>query len=728
MIPILYDSTETSFMTNGIARLRDCISCQVTEERNGVYECDFDYPVDGAHFEDIIPGRIIAVTHDESGDVQPFDIVSYSKSIDGIASFHAVHISYRQSFLAVTGSNINSLADAFNLLATASPTNPFTYQTDITSTAYLAGADGTPKTVRQLLGGSEGSILDAYGGEYEFDRFSVDLWKNRGQNRDFLVRYGVNMTDYNDDADYFGSFTSCIPYWNGEGDPVVGSKVDSGLISYNGVDLCIPLDLTDKFEAAPSVSALESAALTYMTSSQSNMPAQTIRIDFLRLQDYSGYEDFENLLACNLCDTISVEFPQYGMTGSYKIVRIVYDVLEGRYIEMELGALRTSLSEALGITGSVMSSGHGGADGKSAYQYAVEAGYTGTEQQFALLLAQIPDDSTLVHKSGTETITGEKTFTQTIHGTSTLTQAIPYGEVDSTSTNIAYTATVNGITELKDGTAMLLKNGVVTSATNFTININGLGAKPVYNNLATGYEGTNPTRDTTIFNKAYTMLFVYSEDLVEGGCWICYRGYDSNSNTIGYQIRSNSMSLPMSDVTYRYRLFFTSADGTMYVPSNTSISTNATALRDVNQRPIDPFGEIVYYGTTSKVIAGDRPSVAYLWRQYAITLGYAFNRTGQALALVSWKPIYLKCAPQSDGSAIIDATTPYVQSLPTYEDGKIYIYLGVAYGTESTTPTIELMYDHPVYYYKDGCIRQWTNCMADEIVAITGAEIEDICQ
>ena len=338
------------------------------------------------------------------------------------------------------------------------------------------------------------------------------------------------------------------------------------------------------------------------------------------------------------------------------------------------------------------------------------------------------NDSAVVHKGGTETITGEKTFTQTIHGTSTLTQAIPYGEVDSTSTNIAYTATVNGITELKDGTAMLLKNGVVTSAKNFTIDINGLGAKPAYSNMGTGYGTTAPTRETTIFNIAYTFLFVYSEDLVEGGCWICYRGYDSNSNSIGYQIRSNSISLPMSDVVYRYRLFFTSADGTMYVPSNTSTSKNATELRNVNQRPIDPFGEIVYYGTTAKVDAGDRPSVAYLWRQYAITLGYAFNRTGQELALASWKPIYLKCAPQSDGSAIIDATTPYVQSLPTYEDGKIYIYLGVAYGTEATTQTIELMYDHPIYYFKDGCIRQWTNCSADEITAMTSEEIIEICR
>lgn len=361
MIPILYEATETSFATNGLARLRDCISCVVTEERNGVFECDFEYPIDGAHFEDIIPGRIIAVTHDESGDLQPFDIVSYSKPINGVASFHAVHISYRQSFLTVTGSGISSLADALDLLANATPANPFTYDTDITSSAYFAGANGTPKTVRELLGGSEGSILDSYGGEYEFDKFTVKLKANRGQIRDFIIRYGVNMTDYTDDADYFGAFNSCVPYWNGGGEtPVIGSRVDSGLTSYAGRDLCVPLDLSDKFENAPTTAQLEAEALNYMLRNQTHLPQQNIKVDFLRLQDFSGYEGFENLLQCNLCDTISVVFPKYGMTGAFKIVRTVWDVLESRYTEMELGALQTTLAEALGISGANLNISGGG--------------------------------------------------------------------------------------------------------------------------------------------------------------------------------------------------------------------------------------------------------------------------------------------------------------------------------------------------------------------------------
>ena len=251
----------------------------------------------------------------------------------------------------------------------------------------------------------------------------------------------------------------------------------------------------------------------------------------------------------------------------------------------------------------------------------------------------------------------------------------------------------------------MLKNGVVTSASGFTINVNGLGAKPVYSNMATGNDiaPTNPTRETTIFNINYTLLFVYSTDLVEGGAWINYRGYDANTNTIGYQLRTNSSTMPSTDKFYRYRILFTSADGEKWVPSNTSSSTNATASRAVNQRPIDPFGEIVYYGTTAAVEANANPSASSLWQQYTLTLGYAFNRTGAALVLPFPSPIYIKAAPQSDGSAIIDADNPYVFSLPSTADGKIYIYLGRTYSATA----IEITMNHPVYYHDGTSIKLW---------------------
>ena len=280
-----------------------------------------------------------------------------------------------------------------------------------------------------------------------------------------------------------------------------------------------------------------------------------------------------------------------------------------------------------------------------------------------------------------------------------MTAAIPYGECDSTSTNTAFTVTVPGIRELASGVCCLVRNGVVTSASGCTLNVNGLGAKPIYSSMA------EATAVTTGWNINYTMLFVYdaSNTHVSGGCWMMYYGIDTNTNTIGYQLRTNSYSLPMTSVVYRYRLLFTSADHAHFVPANNSTSTNATANRTVCQDPIDPFGPIVYYGTTASVNQGSRPAVASLWQQYQVTLGYSFAK-GSALQMATWKPVYLKCAPQSDGSAIIDSTEPWVQTLPSTNDGKIYIFLGVAYSETA----LELNMLHPIYYHDGTAIRIWT--------------------
>ena len=111
----------------------------------------------------------------------------------------------------------------------------------------------------------------------------------------------------------------------------------------------------------------------------------------------------------------------------------------------------------------------------------------------------------------------------TNNGNANVANAILYGAVDSTSTATAFTTTVAGLDALVDGTTIVLKNGVITSAAGFTIDVNGLGAKPVYTNLAAA------TAETTKFNVNYTMMFVYDSTRVEGGAWLCYNGYDSNT-------------------------------------------------------------------------------------------------------------------------------------------------------------------------------------------------------
>lgn len=434
MIPILYDKNEIYFASNGLGRLRDCISCKVTEERNGIYECDFEYPVSGAHFDDIKIGRIIGVTHEESDDIQPFDIVSYSRPIDGVVEFHAVHISYRQSSMVTWATGISNLSDAFDafdavcyptnpLGQDASSGNPFTYVSDKESTGFVSAFDGTPRTIRSLLGGVEGSILDAYGGEYEWDKWLVRLHSARGERKDFTIRYGTNLTEFTDETDYSELYNTCIPYWVNQetGTVVMGSEVSSGRSSFGVGDRCIPLDLTDKFEEQPSVTALESMALDVMVTHQSYLPSQNIKIDFVRPHD----GNFQVLTKCKLCDSVRVIFPFYNMSGYYKIVKTVWNVLNDRYDDMELGNLSSTLSQALGVSSSGSYVGTGGGGEAIHYGLKIEGHDLTLVEGGDTLSVTIPDNNTTYSLSGSGT-------TVTLTPSSGTAQSVTITETDPT--------------------------------------------------------------------------------------------------------------------------------------------------------------------------------------------------------------------------------------------------------------------------------------------------------
>ena len=392
MIPILYESDEINFISNGIGRLRDCIRCEVTEERNGIYECEFEYPVTGQHFDDIKCGRIIAVEHDEKGDVQPFDIISYTRPLNGVVTFHAQHISYRQKGITVIANSSSSgetTRSAFAKIKSGSPSNPFNYYSDMSGQHIMAAFDLTPRSARQLLGGIEGSILDAFGGEYEWDKFNVNLWKSRGTEKDYTIRYGVNLLDFQEEFDTSEAYNACIPYWKGEDDLVLAdpAMITAGE-SYSGRINCAPLDLTDKFEEKPTQQQVTDAGISYMSSNRPYLPSQTINVNFVRLQDSDEYDEYAALQKCSLCDSVKVVFPMYGVTGSFKIVKVVWDVLLERYIEMDLGNLYTTLSQALGIGGIQASADQANRNVAGAWGTAADAQATASAASQAASAAQ----------------------------------------------------------------------------------------------------------------------------------------------------------------------------------------------------------------------------------------------------------------------------------------------------------------------------------------------------
>ena len=214
MIPILYPGTEKEFRTNGIGRLTDCIRCIATEERNGIYEVEFDYPIEGVHFDEIEIGKIVAVTHDDTKEIEPFIIYQRTvPNLSGVVTFNAHHISYKLGEIVAMPFTAGSCAEALQGLTTYSASvNPFTFWTDKTTTASFENT--VPRNVRNILGGEENSILDVFGGgDYEFKRFEVKLYAQRGVDSDVEIRYAKNLTDLQETKDYSQSYNAIVPYW-----------------------------------------------------------------------------------------------------------------------------------------------------------------------------------------------------------------------------------------------------------------------------------------------------------------------------------------------------------------------------------------------------------------------------------------------------------------------------------------------------------------------------------
>ncbi len=375
MIPILFPQSETAFDNNGLGRLTDCLSCEVTEERNGIYECEFTYPVNGRHYNEIDVGYIIYCTHDESRLPQPFDIYKKSVPIDGVVTFNARHISYRLTNVMLEPFTASTCADAFAGFKTHSITsNPFTFSTDKAVSANFKVK--TPASVREMLGGTQGSILDIFGtGEYRFDKFEVYFNLHRGTDKDVEIRYGKNLTDFVNDIDYSEMYNAVVPYWYSEetGELVTLPEqiiVASGATTHrdywtddlynritdenlNPIEFdyailqAVPMDLTEYFETAPTAEQIRARATSLLEGSEAWKPINNINVDFGALWQTPEYESVAPLQRLRLCDTCKIIYPQAGINARAKIIRVVYDSLLDRYSSMELGDARQSFADVV---------------------------------------------------------------------------------------------------------------------------------------------------------------------------------------------------------------------------------------------------------------------------------------------------------------------------------------------------------------------------------------------
>lgn len=340
MRPILYKSTEKDFTDNGIGVLSDVLSCIVEEERNGAYELTMEYPVGGAHFSELISRAIILAKSNPQDAPQPFRIYQIEKPLNGIVTVYAQHISYDLSGVAVAPFSASGIDDVLAaIMENAVPANHgFAITTDKAGSAGIT--TGAPNSLRSLLGDSEGCVLDIYGGEYRYDRFSISLLNKRGQKRDFVIRYGKNMTSFEQEENCSAVYTDVYPYWiSGEESVFLDEKTvrASGTYDFTRV---LPLDMSSYFESRPTKDDLKAAAENYMATNNIGVPRISLKLS------YEDFADNQNE-PIGLCDSVTVVFPKLNVNTEAQIVRVEYDVLLERYKSLEIGSTVSRLADTI---------------------------------------------------------------------------------------------------------------------------------------------------------------------------------------------------------------------------------------------------------------------------------------------------------------------------------------------------------------------------------------------
>lgn len=371
---VLYDHDEEAFTSNGLGALPDAASCIVTEERNGEYEVEMEYPLTGSHFHDIQKRRILYVKPNPYDDPQPFRIYSITKPINGIVTVHAAHLSYDTSgsIVKLFPADAGSASAAMSYLKNFSvPSTPFTFFTNVGKSGTMSVPK--PSSIRSLLGGSAGSILDTFGGEYLFDKWNISLLESRGADRGVTIRYGKNMTDLEQEENDTDFYTGVYPFWYSESEDggLVMLSANNGIVNASGTyDFVkiMPLDLssedfsketTDSEGYAttiekPTEAELLAAAKKYISDNKIGVPKVSLDVSFVMLAQTEEYKDFARLETVKLCDTVTVEFEKLGVKTTAKCIKTVYNVLTGKYNSIELGEPKSSLAETVSNQGTLI--------------------------------------------------------------------------------------------------------------------------------------------------------------------------------------------------------------------------------------------------------------------------------------------------------------------------------------------------------------------------------------
>lgn len=363
MIPILYDSplykevngetVEVTFDNGGIGFLKDCVKCTVTEELNGMYEAEFTYPITGQFYSEILSDRIIKVKANETSELQLFRIYKDTKPINGIVKFYAQHISYDlngNDVTPFTQNTTNATAALTAILEHCYYNHRFTAVSSSSTQGKIELK--IPVSARKCIGGMEGSVLENFGGEFEFDNFIVRHYSSRGQDNGVVIQYGKNLTDIKADKSIADVYTSIYPYAldeDGEYYELPEKVIELQSSSNYGAPRMLPLDLSNKFDSETMITAtlLRQYANEFISNNSIDEIQQNIKVSFVQLWQSKEYATIALLERVKLGDIVTVKYPKLGVSVKAKVIKTVYDVLNEKYIEIELGQAKSNFADTL---------------------------------------------------------------------------------------------------------------------------------------------------------------------------------------------------------------------------------------------------------------------------------------------------------------------------------------------------------------------------------------------
>lgn len=356
--PILYKANETNFEHLGVSVLSDASKCHVSREKNGVYILEFEYPVNGKDVDKIKEGMYIKSDAGYRTKNQRFVVSKITKTQNEF-KIYCQHISQVKTTMNAIRPDITLTSVSAMGALTAWRDNlldsrdEFFVNSDITTVNSTTWKVENIENARDALGGKAGSILDVWGGEYEFDNLNITLHKSMGIDNPTIIAYGKNLLDLEQEQSILETYTSVFPFKKYTDDNNREQLITLPEILLDSTHLnkfthrrILKVDFSSD-ENIKTVEQLRSKAESYIKSNNVGVPKTNLKINYQDLSKVEGVFDNPALEEVDLCDRLKVYYSELGiMNESAKVVKVVWDVILEENHEIEVGDGRSSFTDS----------------------------------------------------------------------------------------------------------------------------------------------------------------------------------------------------------------------------------------------------------------------------------------------------------------------------------------------------------------------------------------------